>query len=116
MKAESGLFLTVPSKIETYRSSNHEFLISKPKRSRRERSNEGAHRYGSNLRGRVLRAMFSFHPFRGGTLFFLPRRGQNFLVICHTYHGIFIYVRGKSVPRAFGAGRKNGRFFDGFQT
>ena len=110
MKAESVLFQTVHSKIENCESSNHELSISKPKRSRRERSNEGAHHYGPNLRGRVLGAMLSGHPLRGGTLFF-SRRVPKFIVICHTYHSIFIYARGKSVPRAFGAGKiidKNG--------
>ena len=104
MKAENALFRTVPSKIDFFRSSNQELELAKLKRSRRERSNEGSHHYGPNLRGRVLGVMLSGHPLRGGTPFF-SRRGQNFLVICHTYHSIFIYARGKSVPRAFGAGR-----------
>ena len=100
MKAESALFRSVRSIFENIQSSIHKLTIPKLKRSRRERSNDGSHHYGPNLRGRVPGVMLSGHPLGGGTPFFFSRRGQNFLVICHTYHDILIYGRGKSVPRA----------------
>ena len=83
--------------------------ISKLKRSRRERSNEWSHHCGPNLRGRFRRVVCSFHPFRVVHCFFFsffPRLAREFLVICHTYHRIYIYARGKSVPRDESAGRK----------
>jgi hypothetical protein len=49
----------------------------------------------SGSRGHVVGA-----PPRGWYTVFFSRRGQIFLVICHTYHSILIYARGKSVPRA----------------
>ena len=114
MKAESLLVRSVRSNFEKYESGNHNLSISKLKRSRRERSNDGSHHYGPNLRGRVLGVMLSGHPLRGGTTFFFPRRGQNFLVICHTYHDMLYTcaVNQYPAPQARGENvskhRKNG--------